>query len=53
MKTKCHRRRNFTSKQANAYNFIESFPEKFETLWAKEELNFPETTTTYCHCQHY
>jgi ABC-type multidrug transport system fused ATPase/permease subunit len=25
------------AKQANALNFIESFPEKFETLWEKEE----------------
>jgi hypothetical protein len=39
------------AKQANALNFIESFPEKFETLWEKEEWNYlRKTTHRYSAC---
>jgi ABC-type iron transport system FetAB ATPase subunit len=41
-KTKCHRRRNFTIKTSNAYEFYRKFPrKKIETI-VEEELNFPE-----------
>jgi ABC-type multidrug transport system fused ATPase/permease subunit len=36
------------SKQANAYNFIESFPEKFETIVGERGIVW-WSTTTYCY----
>jgi ABC-type multidrug transport system fused ATPase/permease subunit len=32
LKTRCYRREILAAKQANAFNFIEGFPEKFETI---------------------